>query len=254
MRENDYSHFSKLLDQVCGLLGKDKYKPDAQATAIWFRTLAAYDLEAVRTGFDAHVRDPDRGRFVPVPADIIAKISAASGRPGPDEAWALAVKGAGEDATVTWNDDIAEAWGIALPVWRAGDEIGARMAFKDAYERITNERKGAPVRWWASLGHDPEQRTAEVRQGVAAGLLGHEAALMLQAPDNGTLARLANDKKMPAHARESLLALRDRLAGDTPSEAYIPNPDVARTFDLKALSREKYEAHLRELGFEPGQL
>jgi hypothetical protein len=248
MRDHDYPLFAKILDQVCGVLGKGNYKPDAQATAIWFRTLSAYDLEAVRMAFDAHVRDPDRGRFVPVPADIVAKIVAQDGRPNADEAWAIAVKGADESASVAWTDDIAEAWGVALPVWRSGDEVGARMAFKDAYGRITRDRQGTPVNWWASLGDDRAEREAVVRQAASTGLLPHEAALMLQAPDGDALHRLAD--KAPPHAREVLLALRDRLAA-RPSDEYVPNPDVARTSELKDQSRAVYEAELRRQGFDP---
>jgi hypothetical protein len=248
MREPDYPHFAKLLDQVCGLLGKGSYKPDAQATAIWFRTLAAYDLEAVRMAFDAHVRDPQRGRFVPVPADIIAKIVAQDGRPNGDEAWAIAVKSSDESASVAWTDDIAEAWGIALPVWQAGDEVGARMAFKDAYDRITRDRQGTPVNWWASLGDDRAEREAVVKQAAATGLLPHEAALMLQAPSDDTMERLV--RRARPDVRAGLLALRDKLVAK-PVDDYVPNPDVARTAELKDQSRARYEAELRRQGFDP---
>lgn len=249
MRDTDFPEFSTLLEQTHTVLAKQK--PDAQASALWFRALVAYDIAAVRAGFDGHIRDTNRGRFAPTPADIIAKINARDGRPSSDEAWAIAVKGADESASVTWNDDIAEAWGIALPVWNTGDEVGARMAFKDAYNRITRDRQGTPVRWWASLGNDPTQREASVQQGVAAGFLTHEAALMLQAPDSGTLERVANNA--PPAVRASLLALRDKLAAK-PTEEYVPNPDQLRTAELKEISREKYEASLRAQGFDPGEI
>jgi hypothetical protein len=251
MREHDYPHFSKMLDQVCGVLGKGNYKPDSQASAIWFRTLAAYDLEAVRMAFDAHVRDPDRGRFIPVPADIIAKLIEQAGRPSQDEAWAIAVKGADEAASVAWTDDIAEAWGIAIPVWKAGDEVGARMAFKDAYERITRERQGTAVRWWASLGHDRDARETVVRQAAASGLLPNEAALMLQAPDSGTLKRLAANAQNRPDVREKLLTLRDKLAARSDADEYVPNPDVARTAELKARAQAQFEAECKRLGIDP---
>lgn len=251
MRDEDYRTFSTMLDQVCGLLGRGSYKPDSQATALWFRALTSYDIDVVRAAFDAHVKDPARGRFVPTPADIIGQIHTRHSRPSADEAWAIAVKGADESASVTWNDEIAEAWGICLPVWRVGDEVGARMAFKDAYERITSEHKGQPVRWWASLGHDAAAREPELRNAVSAGLLTHDAALMLQAPDSGTLTRLAYNPQTPADVRDKLLALRERLIAKPGADDYVPDPDIARTAELKAASRELYEADCRARGFVP---
>lgn len=241
MRDTDIHEFTAMLCQVANVLTRGQYKPDAPATALWFRALAALELEQVRAAFDAHVHDPDRGRFFPTPADIIGK---ARLRPKADEAWAIAVKSADESASVTWNDEIAEAWGIALPVWHAGDEVGARMAFKDAYERITRDKQGAPVKWWASLGHDPSKREAEVKQSVAAGLLTHEAALMLQAPDSGTMNRLVS--QAPPHVREALLKLREKLAAKPGGEVYEPNPDIARTADLKQQAQDLTDAYQRE--------
>lgn len=240
MRDDDYRTFAAMLDQVCALLSKGSHKPDPQSTALWFRVLTPYDLEAVRRAFDAHVRDPDRGRFVPVPADIIAKIHAQDGRPSSDEAWAIAVKGADESATVTWNDEIAEAWGIAKPVLDGGDEVGARMAFRDAYNRISEERKGQPVRWWPSLGHDPAGRAAEVARASVAGLLEHQPALLLAAPNGMTLEGIAN--RAPPHVRGRLMALRDKLAARPDADAYVPNPDLLRTAELKQRAQDLTDA------------
>lgn len=176
MRETDYREFSLMLDSVCSLLSKGAYAPNGTNTALWFRSLAAHDLAAVRAGFDAHVRDPQRGRFVPNPADILAQIVGDlddDGRPGPEEAWALAQKAADEAATVVWTPEIAQAWGIARSVQNLGDDVGARMAFKEAYVRIVSEArsKREPLRWEASLGHDAAQRDEALQRAQSAGLL-----------------------------------------------------------------------------------
>lgn len=249
MLEADIEVFSRMLDQTCAILSKGNHKPDGQVSAMWFRVLSAYDIDTVRTAFDAHVRDPDRGRFVPVPADIIAKIHANDGRPSSDEAWAIAVKAANEANTVTWTDEIAEAWGIAKPVWDVGDEIGARMAFRFSYDRLTGEAKqgGKPAKWWPTLGDDMEGRAVEMKRAATAGLLEHSAALMLQAPDNNTLQRLAQEA--PPHVREALMALRDKLISEQPSDDYVPSQDALdkrRTRELQQAAQDQTDAYQRE--------
>jgi hypothetical protein len=230
MRDTDYVPFCTLLDQVCTMLGKGQHKPDAQSSAIWFRVLGPYTIDQVRAGFDAHVRCPDRGRFVPVPADIIAKIHSQDGRPTADEAWGIAVRALDESLTVTWTDEIAEAWGIARPIHDAGDEIGARLAFRDAYRRVTEQAKraGRAANWWPTLGHDATGREPEVQRAATAGLLEHSAALMLAAPDDQTLNRVAAGA--PPHVRDALLALRSKLAAPAVEEQEpAPMPTQHRT-------------------------
>jgi hypothetical protein len=115
-------------------------------------------------------------------ADVIDRIASVGGHPSANEAWGLALASHDESETVVWTEQIAEAAGIAQPVLDAGDEIGARMAFKDAYDRILRERQEAP-RWFASLGSDPGRRTAAINKAVRAGLLNQShAAKLLPAP------------------------------------------------------------------------
>src|SRR5688572_10882814 len=94
MRDAEILRFTELLDATCSLRSRGTYKPNAQQAELFFRALSQYDMATVRAAFDAHVKDPVRGRFVPLPADIIAQIigqTDADGRPGAEEAWATAV-------------------------------------------------------------------------------------------------------------------------------------------------------------------
>jgi hypothetical protein len=78
-----------------------------------------------------------------------------------------------------------EAFGVARAVLDGGDEVGARMAFKDAYARIVQEARRAkkPAGWTVSLGWDVEGRQEPIRKAVAAGLLpAPSAAALLPAP------------------------------------------------------------------------
>ena len=74
MTRHDVACFTQILDGVCSLLSRGTYKPNDTNAAMWFRALSEHDLADVRAAFDAHVKDPDRGRFAPVPADIIGKL------------------------------------------------------------------------------------------------------------------------------------------------------------------------------------
>ena len=78
-----------------------------------------------------------------------------------------------ESETVVWTDQVAEAAAVARPILEAGDEVGARMAFRDAYERIVRERADEP-RWFPSLGSDAGRREAALDRAVADGRLRRE--------------------------------------------------------------------------------
>jgi hypothetical protein len=79
-----------------------------------------------------------------------------------DEAWALAIQAMDENETVVWTQPIAEAWGAAKLIMQSGDEVGARMAFRSAYERriAAARADGLRPKWFPSLGHDPAKRAA----------------------------------------------------------------------------------------------
>ncbi len=88
--------------------------------------------------------------------DILAHID--DGRPDADEAWAMMPMS--ELASVVWTDEMAQAWGVALPMLNAGDTGGARIAFRDAYTKSVLEARirHAPPCWMPSLGSDVSSR------------------------------------------------------------------------------------------------
>lgn len=233
MVDSDLPEFQARLDAISSMLSRGRYTPDPVATAVFFRALAAYPLPAVLAAFDAHVSDRDRGRFPPVPADLIAQLekhAADDGRPGSDEAWAIALASADERETVVWSVEMAEAFTACRPVLEAGDEVGARMAFRQTYERLVAAARhaGREVEWDASLGADPERRALAIAAAARAGRTTsteHEA-LRLPAASISTLLLIADGTPAegggipaPPEAIAALRALRDRLAtrSDEPS-------------------------------------
>ena len=101
-------------------------------------------------------------------SDIKECLHEGDGRPGADEAWALIPKD--EAGSVVWCDEMARAWGVVSALYADGDKVGARVAFRGAYERMVADarRDSVAVHWWASLGSDCAGREDALRQAVEA--------------------------------------------------------------------------------------
>lgn len=118
-------------------------------------------------------------------ADIIERITVADGRPTADEAWMNALQAEDESATVVWTEETAQAFAIARPALEIRDKIGARMAFKAAYDRLVQQAREdrQPAKWSASLGWDVEQRRRVLEAAVQCKRLSaSHAAGLLPAP------------------------------------------------------------------------
>lgn len=225
MLETDYDDFAELLEGVSSLLSRGKYVPNPTNTALFFRALSRHPIEAVRAGFDAHVSSTERGQFVPNPADILAQIegmAAVDGRPDAEEAWALSIRAADEAETVVWTDEMAQAWQVCQPVMAMGDEVGARMAFKQSYARMVEDarRLRRQVAWTTSMGHDSSKRHAALVKAETMGLLPAGEALRLAPPE---------------HVAANALTLL--LETSVKRQEPITDPEVikARAAELKAL-------------------
>lgn len=243
MHSNDFDEFCNLLDDMAGLMGKPK--PAERQAAMFFRSLADHPMHVVRAALDAHLRDPQRGRFFPMPADVLAQINGLieqhDGRPGAEEAWALVLRGQDEAETIVWTGEMAQAWEIARVVMQAGDEVGARMAFKEAYQRRMDDARRAqqPAAWSVSLGHDPQRRASVVADAVMAGRLPASALLpALPAPSAQPLLALEHATGITEEARAALRRLRDKFS----QEHEAPSVDAlerARTEELKIAAAAK---------------
>ena len=247
MRPHDLTPFSELLDAMWGLKGAPA--PTAVQKAMFFRALAAHPLEEVRAGLDAHLRDPKRGQFLPMPADVIAQIQsivADDGRPGAEEAWASAFRATDEAVTVVWTAETAEAFGVVRPLVLAGDEVAARMAFKESYARLVSEarERRVPVSWSATLGHDTAARNVALLQHVEAGRL--SADLMLDAPvglDEVLALPATEEIQSNRDARAKARAVLLRMRAEAASRKGLPTAqqiDRERTDALTAAASSKF--------------
>lgn len=155
------------------------------ALPMWERLLGKHSEAELQAAFDAHMLDPDSGRFAPMPAHIAAQLEKRKpvrGQLSADEAWAIAAQAVDEETTVVWNQPIAEAWGIAREAMP--DRVGARMAFKSAYERLISQLPdNAELRWFPSMGKDAARREDALNRAVELGrLTADHAAGLLPAP------------------------------------------------------------------------
>ncbi|MCP1616978.1 hypothetical protein FBY21_1577 [Pseudomonas sp. SLBN-26] len=107
------------------------------------------------------------------PENVIRHLVTQDGRPEANEAWAIAMTSYDEAETVLMTPEIQQAAASAESVFRAGDKIGARMAFIATYERLvtTARQVGTPLAWSLSLGHDAERRASAIESAERLGRL-----------------------------------------------------------------------------------
>jgi hypothetical protein len=250
MRDDDILEFTKMLDATCAMLSRGAYKPNATSSLMFFRALQRFSFDAVQGAFSAHVADPVRGKFVPTPADIIAQledVASHDGRPDAEEAWALSFRALDEAATVVWTAEMAEAYGTVKPLLDAGDEVGARMAFKSTYSRLVSEaraRRSKPS-WSASLGHSKTEQIQALKPHVELGRL--PASMLQLSQPSVTLLELSKSPDAPAKAREALMDVRNQILARRNGPS-LDFSEKTRTSELKAQASaavEQYESAMR---------
>lgn len=186
MEIHEKREFIGMLTEVLAAYGKGL--PEGALLKAWWDNLAPFPLRAVALAF-AEYR-AQQGEYAPVPAGIAKRCQTMDGRPTADEAWAVALTGRDEADTVVWTAETAEAFGLCASVLNLGDEVGARRAFIDAYNRLVGAARlaGKPAQWQVSLGWDMAKRIEPIRKATAAGLLSAPAVAGLlppPAPEDG---------------------------------------------------------------------
>lgn len=173
--------FSTLLAEV--MAGYGKPLPDAVIVRSWWSMLSPFPVHVVRAAFHAYsLEKPD---YAPVPNSIAARCRLLDGRPGAEEAYALALTTLDEQITVVWTQECAEAFAKARPVLDASGAISARKTFVEIYDRlvVAAREQGVPVKWFTSPGLDKIGYDAAVKRATATGQLPAPApTLQLSAP------------------------------------------------------------------------
>ena len=234
MQTEDKGEFTKLLAATMAVYERQITSGVAE---IFFAAMAQYPLPIVREALNRHLQDPEGGRFAPKPADLIRQIvtaKAADGRPGRDEAWAIAQRASDEYETVMVSDEILGALEVARPLLEGRDKVAARMAFLEAYDRLVADKRstGEPFKWRLSLGIDKSKRANAIQLAHASGQIGRDEA-------NGLLL-IHSEEKISGDG----LAIAGLLAGPKPKD---PEELRSRWQEIKAgISKAKHGKVMRE--------
>lgn len=241
MKPEDKPQFGKLLAQI--LAGYGKPLPAPAEIEVWFSQLAPFPPSTIKQAFEAYrVERPD---FAPAPNGIVARCKLLDGRPDENEAWAVALTSQDERETVVWTSEMAEAFTVARPLLNVGDEVGARMAFKDAYKRLVTEARSLnrPALWNVSAGWDAGRHQLAIQDAVNAGLLeGPKQPLALPNESANAAAKPEGLQKL----LDVVAQLEDPLEkAERLNAARLAEEDEAERTRRKAVD-QKVQAYLRE--------
>lgn len=195
MQSTEKPRFANMLDGLCSYYQRAPL--DKTVIAIYWDGLCGYSYEEVYRAVRAHMAAPDSGSFFPKISDLVRHMPrSASSHPGIDEAWALCMRMAGEEDSAVITAEMREAWAIAWPVLDGGDDVGARLAFKEAYRRIVGASRDMPV-WEIQIGSNSELRAQRVSEAVELGRLPKSALEVhaLSAPSEGIAGLLKGAKE-----------------------------------------------------------
>jgi hypothetical protein len=168
MKESDKVEFIKSLVAMAAVF-RHEIKPEIYD--IYWSIFSEYELVEFKQACSKCTLD---NKFFPVPADIIQHIPSAQKNihVGAEEAWAIAEEAMDEHSTVFVTNEILEAKVICQDLYDSGDKVGARMAFKDAYNRII--KTAQPPKWKMSEGYDKARKQDAIRNALALGRLSEE--------------------------------------------------------------------------------
>lgn len=129
------------------------------AASMFLADLGEYDPDQVCMALSSCRREL---KFFPTVSDVVTRIQALDGRPGPEEAWALLPKNQHDSAVI--SDEMASC----LIFVNEDDLVASRMAFLEAYRKecVTARANKAKVRWFFSAGHDPGARAGAIALAV----------------------------------------------------------------------------------------
>lgn len=216
MQSTDASMFTAIIARTWRFYGKT---PTGDDIAAWFDLLAAFPLDAIAAAFKRHLTDPERGQYLPKPADLVRHLPAATindGRPGPDEAWGMLLRFVNDEAeTSVYTEEMRAGWEACAPILKLGDEVGARKCFLETYHHAVQAARQTDQspHWTVTLGTDPKLRVQRLAEAVTAHrLTADHARTLLPGPTQDSLNLVAGLLEGPsASAEERRTAERLRL-------------------------------------------
>jgi hypothetical protein len=190
--------------------------------SVWWAALQKYPLADVEAAFARYVADPACCRYPPKPGDIVRYLGgdeADDGRPSADEAWGMLFRLVWDEReTGVLSDEMREGWAACGPILDAGDEVGARRCFIEAYSRAVAfaRQRREVARWTVTLGTDPALRAIRIDEAVRYRRIGRDhAAGLLSGPSPAAIdqvAGLLSGPESPPQSRDVAELLRGLAA------------------------------------------
>ena len=160
MNKKDLADFTKIWGPANETYGKE---PSDAVVMMAFSLLEKYSLDEIKKALTAHMLS---SKFAPKPADIVEQIG--NDWLSADEAWSIAIQTFDEARTVYVTDAINAGLFACGDIYRDGDKVGARMAFREAYNRQVVKTE-EPQRFFASLGWDASGYEPAKQEAIAMG-------------------------------------------------------------------------------------
>lgn len=203
MTPADYEPFAIALRRCFIACSGGQKEPSPDLVDLFFESFKHHPLDVLLRCLKAHTLDPERGKFVPRPADLVAGLQQFDGHPSADEAWAMSLAAADERATIVWTMPMAMAWDIARHAYW-DNRVAAALAFKEAYKAEVQRHRnaGQPAKWIVCLGFDKASTKHAIEQALAKGLitnesLSHEQRALLAPPPSERLLGIAGAAAQP---------------------------------------------------------
>lgn len=198
MLTNDFDLFNELFKTLA-----DSYNKTLSALQLkmYFKVLSKYPLEAIQIAAEAHLSDAERGRFMPVPADLIHQLEKMrfDDRPSAEEAWSTAIQAIDERVSFMWTEETQDAWyAAASELMAIGDKFNASRGFIQKYNDLVSVARlqAKPVVWIVAQGYDKDLRDQVIRQAHKDKKITTEHAKILlpyHKAEEGTLAAIESN-------------------------------------------------------------
>ena len=133
--------------------------------------LSEYRLPEVLEALRQCCRECKRGLFSL--ADVIERLPGRPEDMTADEAWGIALRSQLWDEWQTTVLPVAIQAAFPLEIWNEGDKVGARMAFKAAWERCVSDHGMDPR---ISLGYDSDTRASVIESALKDGIVSIDQA------------------------------------------------------------------------------
>ena len=225
MINSDKNKFVEILTTCSSIYRQEIETP---AIKVFWSLLSGYEINEVEAAFYKYMSE---GRFMPTPAEIIARISSTKKHVDKNEAWAICSRLATEEDTAIITAQMRDAWAISYPIYEAGDKVGARMAFIETYERLV--AFNPEIHWEVQGGSNKSLKQHRVEEAVRIGRLSEDHLLIHQ------------------HSDESIgfesLTNQLLLNVDTPSREKLKRNWNKVKKNLKQVNDEDHRAMMREI-------